>query len=289
MSTMLRTENLTYSYPAGEENEQPTLALDGVTLAIERGSFTVILGHNGSGKSTLAKTFNAVLLPSGGRVYVDGMDTTDETLLLEIRRRVGMVFQNPDNQIVANVVEEDVAFAPENLGVPTEEIRRRVDDALRTVGMKKFAKHAPHLLSGGQKQRIAIAGVLAMRPQCIVLDEATAMLDPIGRSEVISTIERLNRDEGITVVLITHHMNEAEHADRVIVMNEGRVAMDGAPREVFAQVEKLKSIGLTVPDTVELLYELRGAGCDLPLTAITVDECADAIARCFGKSAKEDN
>ena len=289
MSTMLRTENLTYSYPASEENEQPTLALDGVTLAIERGSFTVILGHNGSGKSTLAKTFNAVLLPSGGKVYVEGMDTMDESLLLEIRRRVGMVFQNPDNQIVANVVEEDVAFAPENLGVPSAEIRKRVDDALEAVGMTQFVKHAPHLLSGGQKQRIAIAGVLAMKPECIVLDEATAMLDPIGRREVLAAVEKLNREQGITVVLITHHMNEAEHADRVIVMNEGRVAMDGAPREVFAQVEKLKSIGLTVPDTVELLYELRGAGCDLPLTAITVDECADAIARCFGKSAKEDN
>ena len=281
MSTMLRTENLTYSYPAGEENEQPTLALDGVTLAIERGSFTVILGHNGSGKSTLAKTFNAVLLPSGGRVYVDGMDTVDEKLLLEIRRRVGMVFQNPDNQIVANVVEEDVAFAPENLGVPTEEIRRRVDDALRTVGMKKFAKHAPHLLSGGQKQRIAIAGVLAMRPQCIVLDEATAMLDPIGRSEVISTIERLNHDEGITVVLITHHMNEAEHADRVIVMNDGLVVMDGKPREVFTRKKELEDIGLAVPDTVSLLFSLREAGMDVPVDAITVEECADAIVKNF--------
>ena len=281
MSTMLRTENLTYSYPAGEENEQPTLALDGVTLAIERGSFTVILGHNGSGKSTLAKTFNAVLLPSGGRVYVDGMDTVDEKLLLEIRRRVGMVFQNPDNQIVANVVEEDVAFAPENLGVPTEEIRRRVDDALRTVGMKKFAKHAPHLLSGGQKQRIAIAGVLAMRPQCIVLDEATAMLDPIGRREVLAAVEKLNREQGITVVLITHHMNEAEHADRVIVMNDGLVVMDGKPREVFTRKKELEDIGLAVPDTVSLLFSLREAGMDVPVDAITVEECADAIAKNF--------
>lgn len=286
--TMIETKDLTFAYPA-EEGKRSEPALRGVSLGIEKGSFVVVLGHNGSGKSTLAKHMNAVLLPSGGAVYVEGMDTHNQAMLLEIRRRVGMVFQNPDNQIVANVVEEDVAFAPENLGVPPQEIRRRVDDALAAVGMSDFARHAPHLLSGGQKQRIAIAGVLAMRPQCIVLDEATAMLDPIGRSEVISTIERLNHDEGITVVLITHHMNEAEHADRVIVMNEGRVAMDGAPREVFAQVEKLKSIGLTVPDTVELLYELRGAGCDLPLTAITVDECADAIARCFGKSAKEDN
>ena len=286
MSTMLRTENLTYSYPAGEENEQPTLALDGVTLAIERGSFTVILGHNGSGKSTLAKTFNAVLLPSGGRVYVDGMDTTDEKLLLEIRRRVGMVFQNPDNQIVANVVEEDVAFAPENLGVPTEEIRRRVDDALRTVGMEKFAKHAPHLLSGVQKQRVAIAGVIAMEPECIVLDEATAMLDPHGRREVLDTIHRLNRERGMTVVLITHHMAEAEEADRVIVMNDGEAAMDGTPREIFAQVERLHELGLAAPDTVELMQRLNRQGEHLPLTAITVEECADALYRRFGAEGK---
>ena len=277
---MIKTQDLAFTYP-GTEDQVNTRALRGVDVTIERGSFVVILGHNGSGKSTLAKTFNAVLLPSGGKVYVEGMDTMDESLLLEIRRRVGMVFQNPDNQIVANVVEEDVAFAPENLGVPSAEIRKRVDDALEAVGMTQFVKHAPHLLSGGQKQRIAIAGVLAMRPQCIVLDEATAMLDPIGRSEVISTIERLNRDEGITVVLITHHMNEAEHADRVIVMNDGLVVMDGKPREVFTRKKELEDIGLAVPDTVSLLFSLREAGMDVPVDAITVEECADAIAKKF--------
>ncbi len=277
---MIKTQDLAFTYP-GTEDQVNTRALRGVDVAIERGSFVVILGHNGSGKSTLAKTFNAVLLPSGGKVYVEGMDTMDESLLLEIRRRVGMVFQNPDNQIVANVVEEDVAFAPENLGVPSAEIRKRVDDALEAVGMTQFVKHAPHLLSGGQKQRIAIAGVLAMKPECIVLDEATAMLDPIGRSEVISTIERLNRDEGITVVLITHHMNEAEHADRVIVMNDGLVVMDGKPREVFTRKKELEDIGLAVPDTVSLLFSLREAGMDVPVDAITVEECADAIAKNF--------
>ena len=277
---MIKTQDLAFTYP-GTEDQVNTRALRGVDVTIERGSFVVILGHNGSGKSTLAKTFNAVLLPSGGKVYVEGMDTMDESLLLEIRRRVGMVFQNPDNQIVANVVEEDVAFAPENLGVPSAEIRKRVDDALEAVGMTQFVKHAPHLLSGGQKQRIAIAGVLAMKPECIVLDEATAMLDPIGRSEVISTIERLNRDEGITVVLITHHMNEAEHADRVIVMNDGLVVMDGKPREVFTRKKELEDIGLAVPDTVSLLFSLREAGMDVPVDAITVEECADVIAKNF--------
>ena len=275
--TMIQTEKLEYAY-AAEEGQLPSPALRGVDLTIEKGSFVVVLGHNGSGKSTLAKHFNAVLLPTGGRVWVEGMDTADEALLLEIRRRVGMVFQNPDNQIVANVVEEDVAFAPENLGVPTAEIRRRVDDALAAVGMEKFVTHAPHLLSGGQKQRIAIAGVIAMEPACIVLDEATAMLDPVGREEVLSTAHRLNREKGLTVVLITHHMNEAEDADRVVVMNDGLVAMDGAPREVFTHVEKLRELGLTVPDTVELLYELRQEGWSVPLDALTVEECAAAVA-----------
>ena len=279
---MIQTEDLQFAYPA-EEGKTAPLALGGVTLSIERGSFVVVLGHNGSGKSTLAKTLNGVLLPCGGRVLVEGLDTRDEAKLLAIRQRVGMVFQNPDNQIVANVVEEDVAFAPENLGVPTEEIRRRVDDALAAVGMSEFVRHAPHLLSGGQKQRIAIAGVLAMEPACIVLDEATAMLDPVGRREVLSTVHRLNREKGITVVLITHHMDEAEEADRVVVMDGGKVAMDGTPREVFTQVDALRSMGLTVPDTVDLLDRLRRDGVDVPLDALTVEECADAVFAAMNK------
>ena len=277
---MIKTQDLAFTYP-GTEDQVNTRALRGVDVTIERGSFVVILGHNGSGKSTLAKTFNAVLLPSGGKVYVEGMDTMDESLLLEIRRRVGMVFQNPDNQIVANVVEEDVAFAPENLGVPSAEIRKRVDDALEAVGMTQFVKHAPHLLSGGQKQRVAIAGVIALQPKCIVLDEPTAMLDPSGRREVIDTATKLCREQGITVVLITHHMNEAEHADRVIVMNDGLVVMDGKPREVFTRKKELEDIGLAVPDTVSLLFSLREAGMDVPVDAITVEECADVIAKNF--------
>ena len=278
---MIETKNLTFQYPV-EEGHVSRSALKDVNVAIEKGSFTVVLGHNGSGKSTLAKHMNAVLLPCGGNVYVEGRDTRDESLLLEIRRRVGMVFQNPDNQIVANVVEEDVAFAPENLGVTSGEIRARVDDALSAVGMSEFTRHAPHLLSGGQKQRVAIAGVIAMAPECIVLDEATAMLDPVGRREVLSTIRRLNAERGMTVVLITHHMDEAEHADRVIVMNDGCLAMDGTPREVFARVEELRALGLAAPSTVELLYELNQRGCHLPLDAITVDECADAIMKELG-------
>ena len=279
MSTMLQTEHLTFAYPAEEGESAPTAALEDVTLSVEKGSFVVVLGHNGSGKSTLAKQMNAVLLPCGGTVYVDGMYTKQEALLLEIRRRVGMVFQNPDNQIVANVVEEDVAFAPENLGVPSEEIRRRVDDALAAVGMSEFTRHAPHLLSGGQKQRVAIAGVIAMAPECVVLDEATAMLDPSGRREVLSAIRALNRERGITVVLITHHMDEALGADRLIVMNDGHLAMDGTPAEVFTQVDALRAMGLAAPDTVELLYGLRQGGMDVPLDALTVEDCAAAICR----------
>lgn len=276
MSTMLRTENLTYSYPAGEENEQPTLALDGVTLAIERGSFTVILGHNGSGKSTLAKTFNAVLLPSGGRVYVDGMDTVDEKLLLEIRRRVGMVFQNPDNQIVATIVEEDVAFAPENLGVPPEEIRTRIDEAMKLAGIYEKREAAPYKLSGGQKQRVAIAGVIAMRPDCLVMDESTAMLDPHGRAQVMKTIRQL-RAAGITIVSITHYMEEAAQADRVLVMSRGRIVMEGTPEQVFSQTERLHGYHLDVPQAAELRDELVKAGIPMPENVITPDVCAEEL------------
>ena len=278
MSTMIEVRDLTFAYPAQEEEQQQgTVALRNVDLTIEKGSFVAVLGHNGSGKSTLAKHMNAVLLPSGGRVFVAGMDTLDEQQIIAIRRAVGMVFQNPDNQIVANVVEEDVAFGPENLGVPSADIRRRVDEALAAVGMDAFTRHAPHLLSGGQKQRIAIAGIIAMAPQCIVLDEATAMLDPAGRREVLATIQTLHREMGITVVLITHHMDEAILADRVVVMNEGRVAMDGTPTEVFTRVEELEEMGLTVPDTVQLLHRLRAAGYDVPLDALDVESCADAV------------
>ena len=284
MATMIKTEKLTFTYPAEEGGRQESSALREVELEIEKGSFVAILGHNGSGKSTLAKHMNAVLLPTGGTVWVEGLDTADPALLLEVRRRVGMVFQNPDNQIVANVVEEDVAFAPENLGVASEEIRRRVDDALAAVDMTAFMTHAPHLLSGGQKQRVAIAGVIAMEPECIVLDEATAMLDPIGRQEVLSAVHKLNREKGITVVLITHHMNEAEEADRVIVMDDGRIALDGTPKEVFTQVEPLRTMGLTVPDTVDLLDRLRKDGLDVPLDALTVDECAAAITAALAKN-----
>jgi energy-coupling factor transport system ATP-binding protein len=273
MAAIIKTENLHYTYP-GDEIE----TLRGLDFEIAEGSFVAVLGHNGSGKSTLAKLFNAILLPTVGKVWVDGIDTADETRVLDVRRTIGMVFQNPDNQIVANVVEDDVAFAPENLGVPSAEIRRRVDDALRQVGMYDYRMHAPHLLSGGQKQRVAIAGVLAMNPRCLVLDEPTAMLDPVGRREVIATVTRLCRENGMTVVLITHHMSECVGADRLIVMSEGGIIADGAPREVFPQADLLKSEGLAVPATTELLLELRAAGMDLPLDALTVEECASAIA-----------
>ena len=281
MTEAIRTEHLKFSYDAQSESGGVTV-FDDLNLSIEEGSFVAVLGHNGCGKSTLAKHFNAVLLPEGGSVQVFGMDTSDESLLVDIRRTVGMVFQNPDNQMVANVVEEDVAFAPENLGVPSEEIRRRVDEALKLVGMYDYRLHAPHLLSGGQKQRVAIAGVIAMRPRCVVLDEPTAMLDPHGREEVISTIERLNREMGITVVLITHHMTEAIRAQRVIVMDAGRILADGTPKEVFPQVELLESVGLTVPATTKVLYALNQAGFDLPLDALSTEECAQVLLAAIG-------
>ena len=274
MSSIIEIKNLHYTYP-GDEME----SLCGVSLEIEKGSFVAVLGHNGSGKSTLAKHLNAILLPTEGKVLINGIDTADEDRLLDIRRTVGMVFQNPDNQIVANVVEDDVAFAPENLGVPPTEIRERVDKALRQVDMYEFKMHAPHLLSGGQKQRVAIAGVIAMEPEVIVLDEPTAMLDPKGRREVIETVTKLCREKGITVVLITHHMSACTGADRVIVMSNGHIAADGSPESVFSQVELMRNEGLAVPATTELIYELNKRGWSLPLTALGVESCAKEIAK----------
>ena len=277
--SIIRTEKLTFSYDP-EDGREPILK--DLDLEIEEGSFVAILGHNGSGKSTLAKHMNGILLPTGGTVWIDGIDTRDENRLLDVRRTVGMVFQNPDNQIVANVVEDDVAFGPENLGIPSEEIRKRVDEALRDVDMYEYRAHAPHLLSGGQKQRVAIAGIVAMRPRCIVLDEPTAMLDPAGRREVMDAIHRLNREHGITVLLITHHMDECVDADRLLVMSDGRIIADGTPKQVFPQVDMLRSSGMDVPATVGLLYELKKTGLDLPMDALTVEECADALYHVFG-------
>ena len=276
MSEMINVEHLAYSYP-GVDDTPGVAVFEDMNLSIEAGTFVAILGSNGCGKSTLAKHFNSILLPTGGKVWVCGLDTADEDQLMAVRRSVGMVFQNPDNQIVANVVEEDVAFGPENLGVASPEIRRRVDQALKQVGMSHYALHAPHLLSGGQKQRIAIAGVIAMQPKCIVLDEPTAMLDPRGRREVVDTISRLNKEKGITVVLITHHMDEAAQADRVVVLHKGKVTADGTPKEVFTQVELLHSIGLAAPETVELCWELNKQGFDLPLDGLDVTECAQVL------------
>ncbi len=274
--SIISIENLVFTY---EEAEEPTLR--GIDLEIEEGSFVAVLGHNGSGKSTLAKHLNGILLPTSGRVLVDGMDTRDEDRLLDIRHTVGMVFQNPDNQIVANVVEDDVAFGPENMGVEPKEIRRRVDDALTSVQMYEYRNHAPHLLSGGQKQRVAIAGILAMKPRCIVLDEPTAMLDPVGRGEVLDTITRLNKQEGITVILVTHHMEECIGADRLLVMSQGQVILDGSPKEIFPQVETMEEAHLGVPDTTRLLYALDREGYRLPLEAISTEECAQALFAAF--------
>ena len=276
MEDIITVENLAYAYP-DLDGQKGTQVFENSNLTIESGSFVAILGINGCGKSTLAKHFNSILLPSGGKVYVNGIDTSDLTRIMAVRRCVGMVFQNPDNQIVANVVEEDVAFGPENLGVAAPEIRRRVDRALKQVGMYEYREHAPHLLSGGQKQRVAIAGIIALEPKCIVLDEPTAMLDPRGRADVMQTVEKLNREKGITVVLITHHMDEAAQAQRVIVLDKGKVAADGTPKQVFAQVEMLHKLGLAAPDSVELCWALRQKGFDLPLDALTPEECAQAL------------
>ena len=276
MSEIIKVEHLAYTYP-GVDDTPGVRVFEDMNLTIEEGSFVAVLGTNGCGKSTLAKHFNSILLPSGGKVYVCGYDTSDEDRLIAVRRRVGMVFQNPDNQIVANVVEEDVAFGPENLGISSAEIRYRVDNALKQVGMSRYAQHAPHLLSGGQKQRVAIAGIIAMEPKCIVLDEPTAMLDPRGRREVMETVSRLNEEKKITVVLITHHMDEAAQAQRVVVMHKGKVAADGTPKEVFSQVELLHDLGLAAPETVELSWELNKQGFDLPLDRLDEKECAQVL------------
>ena len=278
MEAFIEVKDLCFRYES-ESTEAP--ALNGASINIEEGSFVAVLGHNGSGKSTLAKHFNGILLPQSGSVTVCGMDTRDESKLLDIRRTVGMVFQNPDNQIVSSIVEDDVAFAPENLGIPSDEIRRRVDAALRLVDMYEYRRHSPHLLSGGQKQRVAIAGVIAMEPRCIVLDEPTAMLDPQGRREVIETVTRLCREHGITVILITHHMEEAIDADKVYVMQDGRFVCGGTPAEVFANVEELKSWGLAVPDTTELIHRLKCDGFELDYSALSVKDCANQIAVCL--------
>ena len=276
MSDIIAAEHLAFRYP-GMENMPGIAVFEDLNLTVEAGSFVAILGMNGCGKSTLAKHFNAILLPTGGKVWVCGIDTANEARLMVIRRNVGMVFQNPDNQIVANVVEEDVAFGPENLGLASPEIRSRVDKALKQVDMYEYREHAPHLLSGGQKQRIAIAGVIAMEPKCIVLDEPTAMLDPRGRREVMQTITRLNQEKGITVILITHHMDEAAQAQRVVVMHQGKIAADGTPKAVFSQVDLLHQIGLAAPDSVELCWKLNQEGFDLPLDKLNPEECAQAL------------
>lgn len=278
---MIKAADVRFRYE--EENGAPTVVLDGISLSVKKGEFVALLGHNGCGKSTLAKHFNAMLLPLGGQVLVKEMDTTDESRLYDIRSTVGMVLQNPDNQLVSTIVEEDVAFGPENLGVPPAEIRTRVDEALQAVGMYDYRKHAAHKLSGGQKQRVAIAGVLAMRPDCLVLDEPTAMLDPQGRREVMDTVCRLNRENGMTVVLITHYMEEAVLADRVLVMDEGKVVKQGAPRRVFSQVEELRALELDVPQATELCYELKRSGVALPDDVLTVEECAAALLQQLGR------
>ena len=278
MEKIIEAKDVYFSYQSDDEEiKEPKNVLEGVSLDIYKGEFVAILGHNGSGKSTIAKHFNAILLPQSGTVTVNGMDTKDEDKLFDIRQTVGMVFQNPDNQIVATIVEEDVAFALENLGVPSAEIRERVDDALKTVNMYEYKDHAPHRLSGGQKQRVAIAGVIAMRPSCIVLDEPTAMLDPYGRTEVLKTIKYLNKEFGTTIVLITHYMDEAAQADRIIVMDNGRVIDNDVPKKVFSQVEKLKSVGLDVPQVTELCFGLQQNGLDISTEIISEDECVDTL------------